>query len=153
MTIDATKPIDQVLVSDLPTYIRETRTEVNSISALSSVGVTVLSILGGTTSLDIDTDLGTYGVELIKASAVAPVTLASITGGTEGQIKVFVFQDGNITITDGVKSDGKFYLNHTPALSDYSPAQDDILAIANIGGDGAAVNGYWKELFRTTSVK
>ena len=30
---------------------------------------------------------------------------------------------------------------------------DDILAVVNIDGDGAANYGYWKELFRTLSVK
>ena len=75
--------------------------------------------------------------------------LATMTGGTEGQIKVFIFQDANIDLTDGVKADGKFYLNHLPALSNYTPLQNGILVLANVGGDGATVHGYWKELFRT----
>ena len=153
MSLDANKPTDQILVSEIASYIRANRVAINAVSGSGNVGVTVLEVALGVTSLVIGTDIGTYGFEIVKISGAAAVVLATMTGGTEGMVKVFVFQDANIDITDGVKADGKFYLNHLPALSDYVPQQDDVLALVNIGGDGASVHGYWKELYRTTSVK
>jgi len=126
---------------------------INAVSGSGNVGVTSLEVAGGTTSLSVGTDLGSYGVEVVVISAAAAVTLATILGGSEGQVKIFVFQDSDIDITDGVKADGKFYLNHLPALTDFSAQQDDVLAVVNIGGDGSTGYGYWKELFRTVSVK
>ena len=80
--------------------------------------------------------------------------IATILGGTEGQIKIFIFQDANIDLADSIsKANGTFYLNHLPSGSDFSPTQDDIIALVNIGGDGASTYGYWKELFRNLSVK
>ena len=153
MTLDVNKPTDQAFVAELSAYIRENRVAINAISGVGNVGVTDLTVAAGVVSLVVGTDLGLYGLELVIITGAAAITLATITGGTEGQIKIFIFQDANIDMTDGVKADGKFYLNQLPVLSDYTPQQDDILAIANIGGDGASVHGYWKELFRTGSIK
>lgn len=153
MSLDATKPTDQDLVSALAAYIREDRVAINAISGSGNVGVTDLTIAAGTTSLTVGSDLGSYGLEVVKVTGSGVATLATILGGTEGQVKILVFQDGNINITDGAKANGNFYLNHLPALSDFEPDQDDVLAIVNIGGDGASTYGYWKELFRTISVK
>lgn len=153
MTLDANKPLDQVLVSSIAAYIRENRVAINAISGTGNVGVTDLTVAAGSTSLVVGTDIGVYGLELVIITGAAAIVLTAMTGGTEGQIKVFIFQDANIDLTDGVKADGKFYLDHLPALSDFSPQQDDVLALANVGGDGATVHGYWKELFRTISVK
>ena len=153
MTLDASKPTDQVTVAELPTYIREDRAAINAVSGAGNVGVTNLIVAAGTTSLVVGTDLGVYGLEIVIITGAAAIVLATIIGGTEGQIKIFIFQDANIDMIDGVKADGKFYLNQLPALSNYTPQQDDVLAISNVGGDGASVHGYWKELFRTASIK
>ena len=153
MTLNVNEPTDQVLGSAVPAYIRANRVALNAISGSGNVGVTELEIALGVTSLVIGTDVGSYGYEAIKLSGAAAVTIATMLGGTEGMVKVFIFQDANVDITDGAKADGKFYLNHLPALTDYAPEQDDVLAVVNVGGDGAAVHGYWKELYRTTSVK
>jgi len=154
MTLDANAPTDQVELAELPSYIREVKAALNALlGSGGDIGFTDLSIAAGVTSLSIGTDLTGYGVEVVKVTGTGVATLATILGGTEGNIIIFIFQDSNIDITDGVKSDGKFYLNQLPALSDFTPAQDDILAIVNIGGDGASTYGYWKELFRTISVK
>ena len=147
------KPTDQELVAELPSYIREDRVAINAVSGAGNVGTTDLTVAAGTTSLVVGTDLGVYGLEIVKITGGAAVTLLTITGGTEGQAKIFIFQDALITLTDGAKADGKFYLNQLPALSNFSPQQDDVLVLANIGGDGASVHGYWKELYRTISVK
>jgi len=153
MTLDVSEPTDQTLLSEIAAFIRENRVAINAVSGSGNVGVTDLSVAGGTTSLTVGTDVGTYGFEIVKITGLAAITLATILGGTEGQVKVFVFQDNNIDITDGVKSDGKFYLDQLPALSDFEAAENDVLAVVNIGGDGASTHGYWKELWRLNAVK
>jgi len=154
MTLDTTKPNDQELVSDLPSFIREDRAAINAIVGSNSFGYTDLDIAVGTTTLVVGTDLGANGLEVIKVTGLGLADISAITGGSEGQIKVLIFQDTNINIVDGnARAGGVFYLNHLPVLSNFEPDQDDILAVVNIGGDGAATPGYWKELFRTISVK
>jgi len=154
MTLDINKPTDQADVSELPSYIREDRVAINAVSGAGNVGVTNLEVAAGSTSLSVGTELGTYGYETVVISGAAVVTLATILGGTEGQVKVLVFQDTNVHVTDGnVKSGGAFYLNHLPAGADFDPQQDDVLALVNVGGDGGSTPGYWKELYRVLSVK
>jgi len=153
MTLNVNEPTDQRMVSELASYIRETRTAINAIAGSGNVGVTNLDVVAGATSLSVGTELDDFGVEVVIVTGLGLATLASILGGTDGQIKIFIFQDANISLTDGTKASGNFYLNHLPALSNFDPEQDDIIALVNIGGDGASVYGYWKELFRTLSVK
>ena len=154
MTLNQNEPADTRLVSELASYIRENRVEINSIVGSNSFGYTFLSVPAGTTSLAIGTELGSYDIEVIRVSGAGAATIETILGGTAGQIKILIFQNALVEIEDGnAKSGGVFYLNHLPAGSDFSPDQDDILAIVNLGGDGGATYGYWKELFRTLSVK
>ncbi len=154
MSLAANEPTDQRMVSELPYYIRETRAAVNATSGSGNVGNTVLSVAVGATSLSVGTELGSYGVETIKCSGVGVATLTAISGGTEGQVKVFIFQDTNVRFTDSVlKSGGTFYLNQLPSGGNFNPQQDDVIALINIGGDGGSVGGYWKELYRTLSLK
>lgn len=153
MTLDANKPTDQVLGSELPTYIREDRAEINSITGAGGVGNTALTVAAGATSLSIGTDLGDEGIEVVEVTGAGVATLVTILGGTEGQVKKLIFQDANVRLTDGAKAGGAFYLNQLPALSTFFPQQDDVIELVNIGGDGAAVYGYWKELYRTLSIK
>ena len=157
MTLNATLPIDQELVSVLPSYIRANRTEINSISlSSSSISANGLTITVGTTLLTVGSagDLGISSLETIIVTGTGASVVANITGGLDGQIKIFVFQDSNVDFTDGVKAGGALYLNQMPALSNFEPDIDDVLALINIGGDGLGIlNGYWKELYRTISVK
>lgn len=153
MSLDPNKPTDQVLVSELAAYIRESRAAINAVTSGAGFGTTNLDVAGGTTSLSVGTDLLAVGHEIVIITGLGLATLATILGGTDGQIKTFIFQDNNIDLTDGLKADGKFYLNQLPALSDFQPEQDDIIALVNVGGDGASAYGYWKELYRTISVK
>ena len=154
MTLDATKPIDAVLVSELPAYIRENRSEINSIgvSGTGAVGATTLDVLGAI-SLTIGTELSSEGFETVVISSTGASVLATILGGIQGQIKMFVFQDLNTLIEDSnTKANGTFHLNEAPALGDYTPAVDDVLTVVNIGGDGAGTHGYWREVDRAASV-
>jgi len=153
MSLDTNKPTDQVAVSELPAYIREDRVAINAVSGAGNVGVTDLTVAAGAVSLSVGTDLGTYGYETVIIDAAGVISLATILGGTEGQVKILIFQDNNISIVDGVASSGKFYLNQLPALSSFAAQAGDVLALVNVGGDGAAIYGYWKELYRTIAVK
>jgi len=153
MSLDPSKPSDSALVSELAAYIREDRVAINSVVSGAGFGVTNLDIAAGTTSLSVGTDLLAVGHEIVIVTGLGVAVLATILGGTDGQIKTFIFQDANIDLIDGAKSNGKFYLNQLPALSNFEPQQDDVLTLVNIGGDGASVYGYWKELYRNLSIK
>ena len=154
MTLNVNEPTDQRLVSELASYIRADRVSINAIeSAADSITITNFSVSAGSTTLVVGVDLSDLKIETVLISGIGASTIEYISGGVEGQIKIFVFQDNDISFRDGVKSDGKLYLNHLPALSDFSAQQDDIIAFVNIDGDGSAVYGYWKELWRQVSVK
>ncbi len=153
MSLTANEPTDQRTVSELPAYIRETRVAVNAVSGSGNVGFTTLAVAGGATSLSVGVEIGSYGLEIINCTGVGVATLVTILGGSAGMVKVFILGDANVRFTDGPKLTGQFYLDQLPALSNFLPQIDDVLAIVNIGGDGAAVYGYWKELYRTISVK
>ena len=154
MTIDATKPTDAALVSELPGYIREGRVEMNSISlsGTGAVGAQTLDVLAAV-SLTIGTELSEEGFETVVISSAGASVLATILGGTQGMVKMFVFQDLNVVITDSnAKANGTFHLNEAPALGNYTPAVDDVLTVVNIGGDGAGTHGYWREVDRAANV-
>ena len=154
MTIDATKPTDAALVSELPAYIREGRTEMNtiSLSGTGAVGAQTLDVLAAV-SLTIGTELSEEGFETVVISSTGASVLATILGGIQGQVKMFVFQDLNVVITDSnAKANGTFHLNEAPALGNYTPAVDDVLTVVNIGGDGAGTHGYWREVDRAANV-
>ena len=154
MTLDITKPTDQCLVSEIPGYIRENRVAINAFeSGDAEYTTTIINLSTGTTTLVVGTDIANVDMEIILISALGACVLENITGGTAGQIKIFVMQDSDISFTDGVKSEGKFYLNQLPALTDFNAAQDDTLALVNVGGDGVSNSGYWKEFNRQLSVK
>jgi len=152
MSLNVSKPEDQVLVSQLAAYIRENRVAINAVTSGAGFGVTNLAVASGATSLTIGTDLLAVGHEIVIVTGGVAV-LETILGGTEGQIKTFIFQNSLVDLLDGTKASGKFYLNHLPALSNFEPELDDVLVLVNVDGDGAAVYGYWKELYRTISVR
>lgn len=154
MTLDINEPTDQRGINELAGYIREDRVAINAVSGDGNVGTTDLTVALGTTSLTVGTDLGAYGYEVVKVTGSGIATLLSIMGGTEGQIKKFIFQDTNVRLTDGnLKSGGLFYLNQLPAGGDFNPQQDDVIEFVNIDGDGGVTPGYWKETDRNISLK
>ena len=154
MTLSTNEPNDQREVSELASYIRENRVAINNLSGGGNVGNTVLSVAGGTMSLTVGIDLGLFGFETVKINGLGISTLSAILGGIEGQVKVFVFQDTNVRLTDSIlKANGTFYLNQLPIGSNFNPQQDDVIAFVNISGDGGSIGGYWKELYRTLSLK
>jgi hypothetical protein len=154
MTLNASEPTDVRMVSELPAYIREGRVAINAVSGSGNVGNTDLSIAAGVTSLTVGTDIGAYGYEIVKVTGTGVAVLATILGGSEGQMKVFIFQDANITMSNSaLLANGTFSFNHLPVGLAFAPAQYDAIALVNIGGDGAATYGYWMEVFRTISVR
>ena len=114
------EPTNQRLVSELAGYIREDR------AAINSMRTSTVEVATGATLLTIGTELNNEWFESVILTGEAAVTLASIQDGTAGQIKVFIFQDGDVSLTDGVQSGGKFFLNQA-ALSDLDAAEDDVV--------------------------
>jgi hypothetical protein len=154
MSLDALKPTDQETVDQLPYWIRETRDYANAISVLSSnVVTTVLTMAAGTTTLIIPTNLSLAQIDIVKLDSLGLCALSQIRGGTQGQIKLIIAQNNNISFVDGDKTNGHLYLNQMPALSTYNMQAGDVLAIINMEGNGGANNGYWLELFRKLAVK
>ena len=152
--MDATKPTDQELISSIPAYVRETRAAINTlISGVSDIAITDLTVSAGTTAIVIGTSLLSVPIEVIKLNSLGVADIAQIRGGTEGQIKIFIFQGNNITFADGTKTLGAFYLNQLPVGSLFVAQQDDVLALINIDGNGSTNYGYWKEIWRQISVK
>ena len=154
MTLNVNEPTDQRTVSELPGYIREGRAEINSLLAGSAdITVNNLSVAAAQTSLTVGTDLTDVAIEVVILTGLGVATLATILGGLNGHIKIFVFQNAVVSLLDGAKNNGKFYLNHLPALAAFNAQQDDVIALCNIGGDGASNHGYWVELYRKIAVK
>jgi len=154
MTLDATKPNDQTLVSELPKYIRDNRNAINAFASGNAEYTTTSTTLSsGTDTLVVGTDIADIDMEIILLRASGACTLERILGGRAGQIKIFVMEDNDISFKDGDKTDGKFYLNQLPNLSTYNALQGDSIAFVNIDGDGSLNNGYWKEFNRQESVK
>ena len=89
MSLNANKPEDQVEVSQLPAYIRESRVAINAVTSGAGFGVTNLAVPPATTSLTVGTDLLAVGHEIVIVTGGVAV-LETILGGTEGQIKTFI---------------------------------------------------------------
>ena len=154
MTLNINEPTDQRLVGELPSYIRANRVVINANEASDTeYSNQDLVITAGDTSLTVGTDLSLSKIELIRITCLGVANIAQIKGGTAGQVKIFIFGVNTISFTDGVKSDGRLYLNQLPVSSSFAAQVDDVIALTNVSGDGAAVYGYWKELWRQISVK
>ena len=153
MTIDATKPEDSALVSELPGYIRANRTEMNSMSSVTgSLGAGSIALAAQVTAA-VGTEFSLDGLEVCRMTSVGASVLTAITDGIEGQIKILLFEDLLVTLTDSITQlNGTFDLNQAPAGTDYTPAVGDIIMLVNINGDGIGNNGYWKEINRISNV-
>lgn len=153
MTLNVNQPTDQELNARWPYWIRTLAAAINSIELdPASVVTNELVIAAGDTALVVGVDLSETRIEIIFISSVGEATIEYIRGGLDGQIKIFICQDDEVTFTDGPKSDGHLYLNQ-PALSNLNLEQDDVIAFVNVGGDGSSDYGYWMEMWRTLSVK
>ena len=153
MALDATKPEDTVQVSEIPGYIREGRVEMNSISGITgSFGAGSIALAAQVTAA-VGTEFSLDSLEVCIMTSVGLSALTSLTDGIEGQIKILLFGDLLVRLTDSITQlNGTFDLNEAPAGGDYTPAVGDIIWMVNVDGDGAGNNGYWKEINRITNV-
>jgi len=152
MTLSIVQPTDQELNARWPYWIRTLAAAINNLAAGIITVTTELTVTAGDNSLQVGVDLSELGVELILIQGSGAAVLRYIYGGSEGQIKIFYHLDGDISYLDGAQSGGQIYLNQ-PALTELNCLEGDIVALINVGGDGDSDNGYWKELWRTLSVK
>jgi len=88
--MDATKPFDIELLSMLPYWIRQTRSDVNSLFASISpsaygIVVTDLTIAAGATALSVGVNLSPSFFEVVFAGATGPANIANIYSGVAGQ--------------------------------------------------------------------
>jgi hypothetical protein len=154
MTLSIVQPTDQDLNARWPYWIRLLAVAINDIEGgvPAVITVTTLTMTAGGTTLFVGIDLSVSAVEVIILSATGPSVLQYIYNGTSGQIKIFMCADANVSFLDGIPSGGRFYINQ-PALSQLDAEAHDVIAFVNIGGNGGSLPGYWKELWRTLSVK
>jgi hypothetical protein len=156
MSLDPSKPTDQELVSTWPSWIRALHAYINVLEGNLSGSifvVTELSITAGDTTLVVGTDLSRAMFEVVFVSGVGPSTLKHIYGGTQGQFKVFIFMNNLVSVEDGDKDDGEFYLNQLPVGSVFGAQENDVLMLANVDGNGSDEFGWWKEVYRQVAVK
>lgn len=151
MTLDATKPLDTILVSDLPAYIRENRVEMNAltVSLLAQWTETEIEIAGGTTELEVGVDLTDVPVEVVRLTGAVAVTIDTISEGRSGHIKLLRFEDTNVTLDDG---GGNIQLNQPAAIGTFTGAVGDILILLNIDGNPGVDDGDWVEVNRLLTV-
>lgn len=153
MALDTTKPEDTVLVSALAAYIRANRLAINtnetSIAAGSALVYTILNVAGGATAMDIDDDLSAAMLEMVLLTGTGAADIAEITGGTAGQVKIFILGDANVRFERDLT---KIALNQSEAETYYGGTTHDVIAFVNIGGNPGVDNGIWWELFRTPRV-
>lgn len=154
MALDTTKPADSVLVSAIAAYIRANRLAINtnetSIAAGSALVYTILNVNAGAVAMDIDTDLSAAMLEMVLLTGTGVADIAEITGGTAGQVKIFLLGDANVRFERDLT---KIALNQSAAETYYGAVQYDVIAFVNIGGDPVApANGIWWELWRTPRV-
>lgn len=154
MSLDETLPSDiNTTLAEYAALLRETRAEVNDlISAVALLGGSVsvgttLNLDTGTTQIVVGTDISDVAMETISLTATAAVVIDEICGGRAGQVKFFVFGDGNVTFTNNA---AKINLNR---VGDYISTSGDVVGLINIGGDPTtSENGYWKEFLSTLAI-
>jgi hypothetical protein len=153
MTLSTSQPTDQALNAEWPSWIRTLAAAVNGvISSDSEITITDLVIAAGSILLDVGVELTAIKHETLLTVGGGAANIQQIRSGTEGQIKVFIFTDNNITFTAGAKTLGGIFLNQ-PLASTINFNASDILVLQNIDGDGDTVDGYWQELYRKLSIR
>jgi hypothetical protein len=157
MTLNANKPTDQVAVSEIALYARETRAYINALEASippgSYIAITDLIVEAGATHLTIGTQLSKSMIEVVFVSGEGIATIEYIYGGLNGQTKIFIFNNSVVSFKDGTKDNGKIYLNQLPIYTNFNAQENDVLVLTNLDGNGSTIFGWWKEIFRQVAVK
>ena len=154
MTLDPNQPTDQALNATWPSWIRALIVAINSAtSSDSEITISSVEIAAGDISIDVGAELTDIQYEVVLVTGAGAADIEQIRLGTEGQIKIFIFMDNNISFTAGAKTAGGIFLNQPLAVST-NFLINDILALININGDdGVSTDGYWQELYRKLSVR
>ena len=144
------------MVSGLAARDREERAYMNTLeTAMALLGAvasfTQYECTAGQTSIPVSAaGLASLFIEVVSITGAGAAAIAEITGGTAGQIKIFVMGDTDVTF---VRDPTKMSLNQPATLSTYGGYTGDVIAFVNIGGNPAtSTNGYWLEIFRTPKV-
>lgn len=135
MTVDATQPTGKT-AAEIEAYIRENRTELNTlealISAMSGSGWYDEVVFAGGNLVN-GTDVTDVQLNVIKITAAGAVDLQDIQNETEGQLKLFFFGDNNVTVKHNTS-----YIRLNGAI-DYTAAQYETLLLVS-------VDGVWNEV-------
>ena len=152
MALDINSPSDYDLVSSLAARDREERVAINALeAAIASLGsvatVTRLELVVGATTIVVGAGgLSLLRIEVVLLTAIGPADIAQITGGTEGQIKIFVLLDADVRF---VRNPAQIALNQPAHLAHFGGYAGDVIAMVNINGNpSTGVDGYWKEIWR-----
>lgn len=131
-------------ISDIPAKMLALEARIAVLEALVTGALQYATVVLGSDTLVVGTDLADGMLEVISISAAIAQNLANIEEGASGQIKIFRFSDANVTVL----GTGNIDMNSVT----FAAAAGDILALLNIGGDGDTVDGTWFELFRTIKI-
>ena len=154
MTLSTSQPTDQELNATWPSWIRALAVAINSVtSADSEIDINSVEIAAGDVSIDVGSELEDIKYEVVLITGAGAATIQQIRLGTEGQIKIFIFLDNNISFTAGAKVSGQLFLNQ-PLAAVTNFLINDVLVLININGDdGVTTDGYWQELYRKLSIR
>jgi hypothetical protein len=143
MPIDATVPTTADLVSALAGYGQDERAFMNMLeTAIAALGAaatyTELEVAGGVTVLITGTHVSAVPLEVVRITGAIAVNIQNISGGSNGQRKVFYFADTNVTIDD---NDAMIDLNQLPTGGSFVGSVGDILTLVRI-------DNIWREEYR-----
>ncbi len=146
MVLNASRPNDGTLYSEMDDYQRETREAVNDLGSTISGEVTGVQTINSVTTESIEAGTQMHELYLINGS----FTLSYINGANEGHIVWIKVRSGSsLTVKHSeAQTNGDIFLNGTG--ENLSMSGYDMLALVNINGDQSAGNdGYWEELERS----
>ena len=131
--IDLTTPADDVLLSDIPSHIREVK------ALFSGTGIQSVIVYDAEVNLTSPDPVVTGGINIVNIFAPYAHAVANITGGADGNMMIFYAKDDNITFIHNV---GTIELNGDPALPDFPMLAGDMLILI-------FRESVWKELYRS----
>jgi len=118
--------------------------------ALATLGVSTYAMTGGQTILTVGTELKDVPIEMIFLAASAAETLERINGSRDGNIKVLIATNDNVTVQ---RNDSYIKTKNPLLAADFNMNTGDILILANVDGNpDTLANGTWIELVRSLQV-
>lgn len=136
MTLDPTKPEDTENISRLPYWMRILAA---AVAAAESIEYNTATLIAGATS--ITGSEVTVEVISVSANSAVEVNIHTLSGGSQGRIKILIFTDALVTLIDDT---GNLDLRGDPALPDYPAEAGDVLGfIWDVAGN------VWREIFRS----